>query len=309
MIKETTLGLICKTPLVKLDKLTDNSFNLYGKLESIQPGGSVKDRAAYQIIKDAYDSNKLKSGQLVVEMTSGNMGAGLAVVCKQFGNPFVAVMSKGNSQERIRILTALGAEVILTDQVDGGPGMVTGKDIKYASMFAKEFALKNNGFYVDQFNNPSSIKAHFETTGPEIWADLPEIDAFVASVGSGGTFIGTSQFLKSKNPKIRCIAVEPATAAMLKTGKVESPKHIIQGTGYGLIPPHWIKELADDIITVNDSEVAEMTKRICLEQGLYVGYSSGANVVASLKLAETLRKNRNIVTILCDTGYKYSDLE
>ena len=308
MIKETTLELICNTPLVKLDKLTDNSFNLFGKLESIQPGGSVKDRAAYQIIKDAYDSNKLKKGQLVVEMTSGNMGAGLAVVCKQFGNPFVAVMSKGNSQERIKILKALGAEVILTDQIDGGPGMVTGKDIEYASKFAREFALEKKGFYVDQFNNPSGVKAHFETTGPEIWADLPEIDAFVASVGSGGTFVGTSQFLKSKNPKIQCIAVEPVNAAILKRGEVDSPKHIIQGTGYSLIPPHWNKELADDIITVSDSEVAEMTGRICLEQGLFVGYSSGANVLASLKLSESHPEIKNIVTVLCDTGYKYSDL-
>lgn len=307
MIKQNTLELIRNTPLVKLDKLTDNSFNLYGKLEYIQPGGSVKDRAAFQIIKDAYEANRLSKGQLVVEMTSGNMGAGLAVVCKQFGNPFIAVMSKGNSPERIKILKALGAEVKLTDQVDGKKGMVTGKDIEYASKIAKEFSDEKRAFYVDQFNNPSSVKAHYDTTGPEIWSDLSEIDAFVASIGSGGTFSGTSQFLKSKNNNIKCIAVEPEKAAILKTGKIENPKHIVQGTGYSLIPPHWDNDLADEIITVSDSEVEEMTKRICLEQGLFVGYSSGANVLAALKYAKMNKNIKNIVTVLCDSGYKYSD--
>jgi cysteine synthase A len=307
MIKDNTLELIRKTPLVKLDRLS-NSVNLYGKLELIQPGGSVKDRAAFQIIKDAHDSGILKKGQLVVEMTSGNMGAGLAVVCKQFGNPFIAVMSEGNSPERIKILKALGAEVLLTKQVDGKPGMVTGKDIDYASNVAREYAIKHNGYYVDQFNNPSSVKAHYESTGPEIWTDLPETDVFLTSIGSGGTFMGTSKFLKSKNTNIKCIAVEPEKAAILKTGKVESAKHIIQGTGYSLRPPHWDNELADDIITVSDSEVKAMTKRICNEQGLYVGYSSGANVAAALKYIKMNKAVKNLVTILCDTGFKYSDL-
>ena len=307
MINQNTLDLIRQTPLVRLDKLTNN-FNLFGKLEYVQPGGSVKDRAAFQIIEDAYAANKLSKGQVVVEMTSGNMGAGLAVVCKQFGNPFIAVMPKGNSPERIKILKALGANVVLTDQVDGKQGMVTGKDIEYASKIAKNLADDKNGFYVDQFNNPSSIAAHYKTTGPEIWYDLPEIDAFVASVGSGGTFIGTSQFLKSKNNNIKCIAVEPENAAILKTGKVKDPKHIVQGTGYSLIPPHWDKSLADEIITVSDAEVEEMTKQICLDQGLYVGYSSGANVVAAIKYASKNKDIKNIVTILCDTGYKYSGL-
>jgi len=308
MIRQTTLELIRKTPLVKLDRLSGNILNLYGKLEFMQPGGSVKDRAAYQIIQDGYEKKKLNKGQLVVEMTSGNMGAGLAVVCKQFGNPFLAVMSKGNSPERIKIIKALGADVLLTEQVDGSQGMVTGKDIAHASQVAKEIAQKEKGFYVDQFNNISGIMAHFNTTGPEIWQDLPEIDAYVASIGTGGTFIGTSKFLKSKNNKIKCIAVEPAGAAILKTGRVENPQHIIQGAGYGLIPPHWDNNLADDILTVTDSEVQEMTSRLSSEQGMYVGYSSGANVIAALKYANKQQEIRNIVTILCDTGYKYSDL-
>ncbi len=307
MIKQGTSALINNTPLVKLDKLEAGSV-VYAKLESIQPGGSVKDRAAFQIIKDAYSNRMLKKGQLVVEMTSGNMGAGLAVVCKQFGNPFLAVMSEGNSPERRKILKALGADILLTKQVDGTPGMVTGKDIENAAVIAKEYALNNNAFYVDQFNNPSSVLAHYNTTGPEIWKDLPEIDAFVAAVGSGGTFIGTSKFLKSKNHGIKCVAVEPENAAILKNGFVKSTRHIIQGTGYSIVPPQWEGQLADEIITVTDEEVREMTIRLSREQGLFVGYSAGANVAASLKFLSTDPNIRYIATILCDTGHKYSDL-
>jgi cysteine synthase len=308
MMKHSTLDLITNTPLLHLDKIANGNSKIYGKLEYTQPGGSLKDRVALRMINDAYNSKQLKKGQLVVEMTSGNMGAGLAVVCKQFGNPFIAVMSKGNSPERRRILKALGAEIILTEQIDGQPGMVTGKDIELASKTAKEIARERNGFYVDQFNNPSSVKAHYETTGPEIWNDLNEIDVFIASVGSGGTFIGTSKFLKSKNKDIKCIAVEPEKAAILKTGKIIDTKHIIQGTGYGFIPPLWESFLADEIITVSDTETEEMTRKLSLHQGLYVGYSSGANVSAALKYIEMNKLSLNIVTILCDTGYKYSEL-
>ena len=308
MKKDHTLDLITKTPLLHLDKISGGIGKIYAKLEYLQPGGSVKDRVALQIIKDAYNNNQLSKGQLVVEMTSGNMGAGLAVVCKQSGNPFIAVMSKGNSAERRKILKALGAEVVLTEQVDGQPGMVTGKDIEFAATAAKKIAKERDGFYVDQFNNPSGIKAHFETTGPEIWNDLKGIDVFIASVGSGGTFIGTSKYLKSKDKNIKCIAVEPESASILKTGKVKSPKHIIQGTGYSLIPPLWEPALADEIITVTDEEVEEMTKRLSSEQGLYVGYSSGANVKAALKYLEMTKSDKIIVTILCDYGYKYTDL-
>lgn len=281
---------------------------IYAKLEFMQPGGSIKDRAAFQIVKDAYEKGLLVKGQLVVEMTSGNMGAGLAVVCKQFGNPFLAVMSEGNSHERLKILKALGAEILLTKQVDGTKGMVTGKDIEYAAGVAREYAQKNGAFYVDQFNNPSSVSAHYQTTGPEILKDLPEIEAFTAAVGTGGTFIGTSKYLKEHKPVIACVAVEPESAAILKTGMVKSARHIIQGTGYSLIPPHWDKHLADDIMTVSDEEAKVMTQKLSREFGLFVGYSSGANVAASIKYMKINKEINNIVTILCDLGYKYSDL-
>jgi cysteine synthase len=304
----STLNLIHNTPLIFLDKISETlPGKIYAKAEHLQPGGSVKDRAAYQIILDAYENGSLKRGQTVVEMTSGNMGAGLALVCRQFGNPFVAVMSEGNSTERRGILNAFGAEIILTKQVDGSPGMVTGADIILAVDVAKDIAQNRNAFYADQFNNPSSIKAHFNHTGPEILSDLPEADVFVASVGSGGTFIGTAKYLKSVNPNIKCIAVEPERAAILKTGKVDDPKHIIQGAAYGLIPPHWDESLANDFITVTDEEVRDMKRILSSDQGLYVGYSAAANVIAALKYLQDSEKVLNIVTILCDSGYKYSD--
>ncbi len=302
----STLNLIHNTSLIFLDKISATlPGKIYAKAEHLQPGGSVKDRAAYQIILDAYENGSLKRGQTVVEMTSGNMGAGLALVCRQFGNPFVAVMSEGNSQERRRILNAFGAEIILTKQVDGSLGMVTGADIALAVDVAKDIAQNRNAFYADQFNNPSCIEAHFNHTGPEILRNLPEADVFIASVGSGGTFIGTSKYLKSVNPTIKCIAVEPENSAILKTGKVDNPKHIIQGTAYGLIPPHWDESLVDDFITASDEEVRDMKRRLSTDQGLYVGYSAAANVIAAQKFFQDSEKASNIVTILCDSGYKY----
>jgi cysteine synthase A len=304
----STLNLIHNTSLIFLDKISATlPGKIYAKAEHLQPGGSVKDRAAYQIILDAYENGSLKKGQTVVEMTSGNMGAGLALVCRQFGNPFIAVMSEGNSPERRKILSAFGAEIILTKQVDGSPGMVTGADIALAVDVAKDITQSRNAFYADQFNNQSCIKAHFNHTGPEIIRDLLETDVFIATVGSGGTFIGTSKYLKSVNSNIKCIVVEPEKAAILKTGKVDDPKHIIQGTAYGLIPPHWEEALADDFITVSDEEVMDMKKRLSSDQGLYVGYSAAANVIAAQKYLQNSEKALNIVTILCDSGYKYSE--
>lgn len=304
----STLNLIHNTPLIFLDKISVAlPGKIYAKAEHLQPGGSIKDRAAYQIILDAYENGSLKKGQTVVEMTSGNMGAGLALICRQFGNPFIAVMPEGNSPERRKILKAFGAEIILTMQVDGSPGMVTGADIALAVESANAISQNRNAFYADQFNNPSCIKAHFNHTGPEILRDLGDVDVFIASVGSGGTFIGTSKYLKSVKPGIKCIAVEPEKAAILKTGKVDDPKHIIQGTAYGLIPPHWDEKLVDEFITVCDEEVRDMKKRLSSDQGLYVGYSAAANVIAAQKYLLAQTKPVNIVTILCDSGYKYSD--
>ena len=305
---DNSLALVRHTPLLHLNRIHAGPQRLYGKLDLFQPGGSVKDRAAAQVIADAHESGLLRPGQRVVEMTSGNMGAGLAFVCKQWGNPFTAVMSSGNSPERKRVMLALGAEVILVNQVDGEPGRVTGTDLQAAMDFAKNLAAETGAYYVDQFNNESGVKAHYRTTGPEIYQDLPEIDAFVACVGSGGTFVGTSRYLKEQNPAIKCIAVEPTNVAILSSGKKLGAVHIIQGTGYGFVPPKWDASVADAIITVSDEDVRNSALRLSHEQGLYAGYSAGANVFAALQYLKGHPEIKHAVTMICDTGYKYSDL-
>ena len=299
---------INNTPLIELKKIYKGKGHLYAKMEHIQPGGSVKDRVALQMIRDAYADGRLLKGMPVIEMTSGNMGAGLAVVCGAFGNPFTAVMSVGNSPERVKILKALGADVILVPQISGEPGKVTGPDIANAEEIAKDEVRKTNAFYADQFNNPSSVKAHYSTTGPELFNELGDrLNAFIAIIGTGGTFIGTSGYLKSKLKSVKCIAVEPKDAAIIKTGRVINPKHIIQGTSYGYVPPQWDDSLADDIITVSDDEVSRTKELLGKTEGLFVGFSSGANVVAAIKHLEQLdNDNSCVATILCDTGFKYS---
>lgn len=308
MLLQDIIEHINRTPLIELKKIYKGKGHLFAKMEHIQPGGSVKDRVALQIIRDAYSSGRLFTGQPVIEMTSGNMGAGLAVVCGALGNPFTAVMSAGNSPERVKILKALGANVILVPQVSGEPGKVTGPDIARAEEVAKETALKNNSFYVDQFNNPSSLKAHYLTTGPELLAESGNrLDAFVSVVGTGGTFIGTSAYLKEKSQSIRCIAVEPRDAAIIKTGKVKNSRHIIQGTGYGFVPPQWDNSVVDDIITISDEEASVTKELLGKIEGLFVGFSAGANVAAAIKHLEQIRMDDYyIATILCDTGFKYS---
>lgn len=295
------------TPLIELRNIYKGKGHLYAKMEHIQPGGSVKDRVALQMINDAYAGGRLKKGQPVMEMTSGNMGAGLAVVCAAYGNPFTAFMSVGNSPARVKILKALGAEVVLVPQVSGEPGKVTGDDIAKAEEVARKTAEAEDGFYADQFNNPSSVRAHYLTTGPEITGELGgRLNAFIAIVGSGGTFIGASKYLKGISKDIKCIPVEPEKAAVIKTGRVIDPKHIIQGTGYGYIPPQWDHSLVDEVITVTDDEVAETKERLGMAEGLFVGFSSGANVAAAMKYLKRLDdENMCVATILCDTGFKY----
>lgn len=319
MIYDNALALIGNTSLIHLQNIAQCeqiSANIYAKLESVNPGGSIKDRPALKIIQLAYQTHQLRTAQPVVEMTSGNMGSGLAVVCNLFRNPFIAVMSEGNSPARVKMLQSLGTEVVLVPQVDGTPLHVTGRDIDAATAKAIEISREVDGFYVDQFNHPGSVLAHFEGTGPEIWQDAADarftVDAFVASVGSGGTFVGVSQFLKSKNTAIYCAAVEPEGASILAGNSITKQRHIIQGTGYGFIPPHWDCQLADGFMTVSDEEAVYYRKLLADKEGLDVGFSSGANVCAAVKLARnnaiaknTNSKNANIVTILCDLGLKY----
>lgn len=308
MLLPGSIDLIENTPLVGLNHLECGPGRLFAKAEFVQPGGSVKDRAALHIIRDAYAAGLLEKGQPVVEMTSGNMGAGLAVVCNLFQNPFTAVMSRGNSPARAKMLSALGAQVVLVDQVDGQLGQVTGRDIQAATEKAIELKEKDGAFYVDQFHNPSSIQAHYRGTGPEIWRDLAgRIGAFVAAAGSGGTFIGTSRYLKEQRDDIFCAVVEPAVARVLAGEPVADSKHLIQGVGYGIPLPHWQSELADAYLCVTDEEALEYRRQLACREGLFVGFSAAANVCASVKLllSGQLAGDAAVVTILCDTGLKY----
>jgi cysteine synthase A len=304
----SSLELIENTPLIKLQNILKCPGEIYAKAEFVQPGGSIKDRAALHIIKDAYNSGKLKEGQSVVEMTSGNMGAGLAVVCNMYGNPFTAVMSEGNSPARVKMLESLGANVVLVPQIDGSAGQVTGNDINAATERAISLAKESNAFYVDQFNNHSSVSAHFKGTGPELWKDLSkELTAFVAAVGSGGTYVGTSKFLKQQNQNIICVAVEPEGAEILAGKPIVNPKHNMQGIGYCIKVPHWEKRLVDHYLTVNSEEATYYRKLLAEKEGLYVGFSAAANVCAAVKLIENgiAGVSPTVATVLCDTGLKY----
>ncbi|UCC84987.1 MAG: cysteine synthase family protein [Gemmatimonadota bacterium] len=307
-ITPNALGLIGETPLLALSRIHQGPGTILGKAEFVQPGGSVKDRAALRVIEDARGSGRLAPGQPVVEMTSGNMGAGLAVVCNVLDHPCIVTMSEGNSPARARMLEALGAEVVLVPQVEGTPGCVCGADIRAATERAIEIAHERQAFYVDQFNNPSCVRAHQMGTGPEIWAATGDgLDAFVAAVGTGGTFVGVSRFLKEKNPAVHCAAVEPQGAEVLAGKEVDKPCHLLQGTGYGIVPPQWDPGLVDSLLGVSDEEAARFRRSLADEEGLHVGFSSAANVCAAVKLVESgcLGLAPTVVTVLCDTGLKY----
>lgn len=304
----SALDLIGNTPLVSLGRLYDGPGRLVAKADFLQPGGSVKDRAAKAIILHARKDGRLQPGMPVVEMTSGNMGAGLAVVCAALGHPFIATMSAGNSPARARMMEGLGAKVVLVAQVDGTPGQVTGADVAAAAREAERIAREEGCFYVDQFNAAEGIAAHELTTGPEILRQSGgRIDGWVASVGTGCTFMGVARALKVANPDTVCAVIEPEGSETLAGQPVIKTRHMIQGTGYGLTPPHWDAALMDLGLAVSDAEVEHWHRELATREGLYVGYSAAANVCGAIKLLTSGRLGvcATVATILCDTGLKY----
>jgi cysteine synthase len=308
-IYNTGLDAIGNTPIALLKNIQNTDCHIWAKLEFLSLGGSVKDRAAKRIIEHARLIGLLTQGQTVVEMTSGNMGAGLAIVCSILKHPFIAVMSEGNSPQRASMLRGLGAKVILVPQVTGELGKVTGEDIEAVATQAKKISEQENAFYVNQFHAIEGVNAHYFGTGTEILNALDnKVDAFVSVVGSGGTFIGTSRKLKEANPNILCCAVEPKNAEILAGKPVTNNQHIMQGMGYAMIPPLWDSALPDKFFAISDDEAEKMQYELASKEGYFVGYSASANVVASIKLAQSgiLKPNSNIVTVLCDTGLKYS---
>jgi cysteine synthase A len=300
---------IGSTPLVELGRLTSGlSGRIVAKLEFLNPGYSKKDRIARQMIEDAEAVGLLRPGQTVVELTSGNTGTGLAIVCAVKGYHFVAVMSRGNSTERARMMAALGAEVVLVDQLpDSVPGQVSGGDLALVETRADQIVRERNAFRADQFHLKGSLRAHYLHTGPEMIRQAAgEIDAFCDFVGSGGSFAGCSLALKEHNPNIRCYVVEPAGAAALAGEPLTRPNHRIQGGGYAMPELALLdRRTIDGFLTVTDEEAVTLTRRLAREEGLFAGFSSGANVAAALRLLQGEHAGGTIAVLLCDSGLKY----
>lgn len=307
-VGSSILATIGHTPLVALERLCVNLPGLVlAKLEYFHPGHSIKDRIALRMIEDAERDGRLRPGQAVVELTSGNTGTGLAIVCTVKGYPFYAVMSEGNSVERRHMLRALGANVVLVPQVGGPrPGQVSREDLEAVEARAAELTAALGAFRPDQFGNPSNVRAHEETTGEEIWAQTGgHVDYWVANVGTAGTFVGVARALKRHRPEVRCYACEPASAPCLAGGEITNTCHRLEGTGYAFVPPQWDPALCDGYLTVTNEEAIAMARRLAEEEGIFAGISSGANVHAALILAQRARPGQVIVTTCNDTGLKY----
>ena len=292
--------LIGNTPLLELTHL-EEAYGLkaaiLAKLEYLNPAGSVKDRIAKAMIDDAEQKGLLKKGSVIIEPTSGNTGIGLASVAAARGYRIIIVMPETMSVERRQLMKAYGAELVLTEGAKGMKGAIAKAD-----ELAKEIP---NSFVPGQFVNPANPKAHFETTGPEIWADTDgKVDIFVAGVGTGGTITGTGKFLKSKNPNVKVVAVEPKTSAVLSTG-VAGP-HKIQGIGAGFVPEVLDTKVYDEIIAVDNDDAFKTGKEFGHREGVLVGISSGAAIWAAIELAKRPEnEGKTIVVLLPDTGDRY----
>ena len=292
--------LIGKTPLLELthiEKAHDLKAKIVAKLEYFNPAGSVKDRIAKAMIDDAEAKGLLKAGSVIIEPTSGNTGIGLASVAAARGYRIIIVMPETMSVERRQLMKAYGAELVLTEGAKGMKGAIAKAD-----ELAKEIP---NSFVAGQFVNPANPKAHYETTGPEIWEDTDgKVDIFVAGVGTGGTITGVGEYLKSRNPGVKVVAVEPATSPVLSKGTAGS--HKIQGIGAGFVPDVLDTKIYDEIIPVTNDDAFATGKRIGHAEGVLVGISSGAAVYAAIKLAKREENaGKNIVVLLPDTGDRY----
>jgi cysteine synthase len=305
----SVVDAIGDTPLVDISRITRGlNGRIVAKLEYLNPGFSKKDRIARQIIEDAEAQGDLQPGMTVVELTSGNTGTGLAIVCALKGYPFVAVMSKGNSMERARMMSALGAEVVLVDQLPNStPGKMSGGDLELVEREARRIARDRNAFRADQFRLVSSTRAHYLHTGPEILRQTSgKIGAFCDFVGTAGSFSGCAAAFKAQDPSILCFVVEPAGAAVLAGQPVRNPSHRIQGGGYSMTELPLLKsEHIDGYVQVTDENAIGMARRLAKEEGIFAGFSSGANVAAAVELMQSKCSGKTIAVLLCDSGLKY----
>ena len=304
----SVLGAIGRTPLVDLRRLTEGrEGQILVKLEYLNPGHSKKDRIALAIIEGAEKRGELTEGQTVVEMTSGNTGTGVAIVCAVKKYPFVAVMSEGNSTERVKMMRALGAEVQLVPQQSGGaPGCVRGEDLARVELVARQVAEERGAFLVDQFTRKENADTHAEGTAREILVQSGgDIDGFCDFLGTGGTFAGCARFFKAQDRTIRTYAIEPAGASVVAGDTVRCGEHPIQGGGYARELPLVEKQWVDSFETVTGEEAIAWARRLAREEGIFGGYSAGANIAVAARLLEGEMKGRTIVTMICDSGLKY----
>lgn len=299
-IADSVLELIGHTPMVRLHRVVESGYaEVLAKVESLNPGGSIKDRIALNMIEDAERRGALKPGDTIVEPTSGNTGIGLALVAAVKGYRLILTMPEDMSTERRRLLSRFGVEFLLTPAIEGMTGAV------YA---AQELVEKHGYFMPQQFENPANPEVHRRTTAVEILeASGGDLDALVCGVGTGGSITGIGEVLKERNPAVLVVAVEPARSQVLQGG--HAGIHGIQGIGASFVPGILNRDIIDEIIAVGDEEAFRMTKRLMREEGLLVGISSGANVFASVKVAKRLGAGKRVVTILPDTGERYLSME
>ena len=292
--------LIGKTPLVMIENYKNECnavANMMAKLESMNPAGSAKDRVAREMIEQAERAGKLTSDSVMIEPTSGNTGIGLAAIAAAKGYRLIITMPETMSKERQMLMRAYGAELILTDGALGMSGAIAKAEELAASL--------PNAFVVGQFTNPANPEAHRKTTGPEIWEDTDgTVDIFVAGVGTGGTVTGVGEYLKSKNPNVEVVAVEPMDSPVLSGG--EAGKHGLQGIGAGFVPEILNTEIYDEIVCVTTEQAYEASRLLARKEGLLVGISSGAALYAATEIAKRAEnKGKNIVVLLPDTGERY----
>ena len=294
-------ALIGSTPLVDLSDLANGNATFLGKYEASNPGGSIKDRIAKAIVEDAEKNGRLAPGGTIIEPTSGNTGVGLAMVAAGRGYKLILTMPETMSIERRKLAAAYGAEIVLTPGADGMKGAIAKADEIHEATPGSIIA--------GQFVNPANPRAHYETTGPEIWADTEgTVDAIVAGVGTGGTISGTAKFLKEHKPEVYAVAVEPAESPVLSGGKPGG--HKIQGIGAGFVPKNYDAEVIDEVLPVSSPDAIATKKSLSEKAGLLVGISAGAAVTAAIKLAERPEfAGKTIVAILPDTGERYLSMD
>lgn len=300
-VANNVLELIFNTPLVKLNKLTTPQMaTIYVKLESMNPGGSVKDRICLSMITDAEQKGLINKDTVIVEPTSGNTGIGLALVCAVKGYKLILTMPETMSVERRQLLKRYGAELVLTPGAEGMKGAIAK---------AKEIAEQNkNSFIPQQFANPANPKVHRETTAEEIWEALDgKFDAFVAGVGTGGTVTGCGEVFKKKNANIKVVTIEPKTSAVLSGG--QPGRHKIQGMGAGFVPEVLNRSVIDQVILVEDQDAWKTSLELAAKEGILSGISAGANVWAALQVARDLGPGKVVVAIVCDTGERYLSMD